>query len=89
MSVVVARDLLPLMPDQKGFTGTKEVSDTHQEIFPAQLKQKSMASFTSTEALIVDKKAKYNIMQKEKKEASVGDTEEERRNGVSRVGASL
>ncbi|KAI6706173.1 hypothetical protein NL676_009135 [Syzygium grande] len=75
--VVVAREFFPLTPDQN----TKGVA--RQEIVPAQSERKSVASPTDAETLIVEKKAKYNRTQKEKKEASRCDTEEERRNGVS------
>ncbi|XP_030476544.1 putative B3 domain-containing protein At1g78640 [Syzygium oleosum] len=77
--VVVAREFFPLTPDQN----TKEVGGPRRQIDPAQPKQKSVASPTDSETLIVEKKAKYNRTQKEKKEASGCDTEEERRNGVS------
>ncbi|KAI6706207.1 hypothetical protein NL676_009169 [Syzygium grande] len=77
--VVVAREVFPLTPD----LNTKEVGGPRREIVPAQPKQKSMASLTDAETLIVEKKVKYNRTQKEKKEAPGCDTEEERRNGLS------
>ncbi|XP_056173882.1 B3 domain-containing protein At2g33720-like [Syzygium oleosum] len=77
--VVVAREFFPLTPDQN----RKEVGGPRQEIVPAQPKRKSVASPTGAETLIVEKKPKYNRTQKEKKEASGCDTEDERRNGVS------
>ncbi|KAF8027811.1 hypothetical protein BT93_E0670 [Corymbia citriodora subsp. variegata] len=62
----------PLTPDQN----TKEVRSPRQEIVPAQLKRKSMASLADAETLSVEKKAKYKRTQKGKKEASGCDTEE-------------
>ncbi|KAF8023100.1 hypothetical protein BT93_F0561 [Corymbia citriodora subsp. variegata] len=66
--VAVARVFFPLTPDQN----TKEVGGPRREIFPAQPKRKSLASFPNAETLIVEKKAKY----KGKKEDSGCDTEE-------------
>ncbi|KAL3739256.1 hypothetical protein ACJRO7_020630 [Eucalyptus globulus] len=63
---------VPVVPDRN----TKQVGDPSQEIVPAQLKRKSMASLTDAETLIVEKKAKCQRTQKGKKEASGCDAEE-------------
>ncbi|KAL3739264.1 hypothetical protein ACJRO7_020638 [Eucalyptus globulus] len=68
--VVASREFFLLTPDQN----TKEVGHPRQEIVPAQLKRKSMASLTNAES--VEKKAKCKRTQKGKKVASGCDAEE-------------
>ncbi|KAI6705821.1 hypothetical protein NL676_008783 [Syzygium grande] len=60
-----------------------EQIDPRQEIAPTQPKRKFTASLASDETLIVEKKARYIRKQKEKKEASGCEEDEDRRNGVS------
>ncbi|KAK3430452.1 hypothetical protein EUGRSUZ_E02044 [Eucalyptus grandis] len=70
--VVASREFFLLVPDQN----TKEVGHPRQEIVPAQLKRKSMASLADPETFIVEKTAKYKRTQRGKEEASGCDPEE-------------